>query len=115
MKSESCNFYPAVSPNGRWMAYDSNVSGREEIYIERYPELGDRHLISTGGGHLALWSRDGRELFFSSWGQSADPGGPGAIRDDAQSPGVRKCCSNSRCSQLRAKFGRTTSPPMDGS
>jgi Tol biopolymer transport system component len=65
VKSESCNFYPAVSPNGRWMAYESNLSGREEIYIERYPELGNRQLISTGGGGLPLWSRDGRELFFS--------------------------------------------------
>jgi serine/threonine-protein kinase len=48
------------------MAYESNVSGREEIYIERYPELGNRQQISTGGGRLPLWSRDGRELFFSS-------------------------------------------------
>jgi serine/threonine-protein kinase len=66
VKSESCNFYPAVSPNGRWMAYESNVSGREEIYIERYPELGNRQPVSTGGGELPLWSRNGRELFFSS-------------------------------------------------
>ena len=37
-----------------------------EIYIERYPELGNRQPISTGGGRLPLWSRDGQELFFSS-------------------------------------------------
>ena len=66
VKSESCNDYAAVSPDGRWMAYDSNVSGRAEIYVERYPELGNRQQISTGGGRLPLWSRDGRELFFSS-------------------------------------------------
>ena len=48
------------------MAYHSNVSGRTEIYVERYPELGNRQQISTGGGRLPLWSRDGRELFFSS-------------------------------------------------
>ena len=48
------------------MAYESTVSGRDEIYVERYPELGNRQQISTGGGHLPLWSRDGRELFFSS-------------------------------------------------
>ena len=35
-------------------------------YIERYPELGNRQLISTGGGRLALWSRDGREVFFGN-------------------------------------------------
>ena len=48
------------------MAYESDVSGRAEIYVQRYPELGNRQKISTGGGHLPLWSRDGRELFFSS-------------------------------------------------
>ena len=48
------------------MAYHSNVSGRTEIYVERYPELGNRQQISTGGGRLPIWSRDGRELFFSS-------------------------------------------------
>jgi eukaryotic-like serine/threonine-protein kinase len=66
VKSESCNEYPAVSPNGRWMAFASTVSGREEIYIERYPQRGNRQPISTGGGQLALWSPNGRELFFSS-------------------------------------------------
>ena len=48
------------------MAYHSSMSGRSEIYVERYPELGSRQLISTGGGRLPVWSRDGRELFFSS-------------------------------------------------
>jgi eukaryotic-like serine/threonine-protein kinase len=66
VKSEFCNGYAAVSPNGRWMAYQSNVSGRLEIYVERYPELGNRQLISTDGGSIPLWSRDGRELFFGS-------------------------------------------------
>ena len=66
MKSAFCNEWPAISPDGRWMAYGSNVSGRTEIYIERYPELGNRQQISTGGGRIALWSRDGRELFFGS-------------------------------------------------
>jgi len=66
VKSEFYNDFPGVSPDGRWMAYESNVSGQYEIYVERYPELGHRQPISTGGGRLPLWSRDGRELFFSS-------------------------------------------------
>jgi Tol biopolymer transport system component len=65
-KSEFCNYFAAVSPDGRWIAYTSRVSGRDEIYIERYPELGNRQLISTVGGRLPLWSGDGRELFFGS-------------------------------------------------
>ena len=60
-----CNDYVAVSPDGRWIAYDSNLSGREEIYVGRYPDLGDRQQISSVGGSLPLWSADGRELFFS--------------------------------------------------
>ena len=66
VKSAFGNGRAAVSPVGGWMAYESNVSGRSEIYIERYPELGNRQLISSAGGRLPLWSRDGRELFFSS-------------------------------------------------
>jgi serine/threonine-protein kinase len=58
--------FPAVSPDGHWLAYMSNVSGRAEIYVERYPQLGSRQLISTDGGHRPLWSRDGRELYFHS-------------------------------------------------
>ena len=66
VKSEFCNDWPAVSPDGRWMAYHSNVSGRIEIYVERYPDLGNRQQISTTGGRIPAWSRDGREMFFSS-------------------------------------------------
>lgn len=58
--------FPAVSPDGRWMAYMSNVSGRAEIFVERYPQLGNRQLISTDGGTRPLWSHDGGELFFHS-------------------------------------------------
>jgi len=66
VKNESCNAHAAVSPDGRWMAYRSNVSGQNEVYVERYPELGSRQQISTGGGYVPVWSRDGRELFFPS-------------------------------------------------
>ena len=60
-----CNDYAAVSPDGRWIAYDSSFSGRSEIYVGRYPDLSDRQQISSAGGRLPLWSADGGELFFS--------------------------------------------------
>jgi Tol biopolymer transport system component len=60
------NGRPAVSPSGSWMAYDSDMSGRPEIYVERYPGLGNRQPISSEGGRLPMWSRTGRELFFST-------------------------------------------------
>ena len=53
-----------LSPDGRWMAYNSNESGQAEVYIQRYPDLGDKVTISTGGGAEPLWSPDGRELFY---------------------------------------------------
>jgi serine/threonine-protein kinase len=56
----------AISPDGRWLAYLSNVSGVFEVYVERFPELGDRQRISTNGGFSPRWSADGRELFFQS-------------------------------------------------
>ena len=55
---------PAVSPDGRWLAYMSTLSGRSEVYVERFPDLGDRRLISTDGGSMPLWSPDGSELFY---------------------------------------------------
>ncbi len=55
---------PAVSPDGRWVAYQSNESGSGEVYLQRFPALGDRRAISTGGGHMPTWSRDGSELFY---------------------------------------------------
>ena len=53
-----------ISPSGDWIAYESNRSGRNEIYIERFPDLGDRQTISSGGGQQPRWSADGRELFY---------------------------------------------------
>ena len=55
---------PAFSPNGKWIAYQSDASGREEIYVQPSPGPGARHLISTNGGKEPVWSRDGRELFY---------------------------------------------------
>ena len=55
---------PAFSPNGKWIAYQSDASGRQEIYVQPFPGPGVRGLISTNGGKEPVWSRDGRELFY---------------------------------------------------
>jgi serine/threonine-protein kinase len=55
---------PAVSPDGAWIAYVSNESGRDEVYIERFPELGQKRPISNGGGLDPLWSHDGTKLYY---------------------------------------------------
>jgi serine/threonine-protein kinase len=55
---------PAISPDGRWIAYVSNETGTVEVFVRPYPDTGTAWQISTGGGGSPLWSRDGRELFF---------------------------------------------------
>ena len=56
-----------ISPDGRWLAYDSNRSGRLETFVQPYPITGSaRWQVSTEGGQSPAWSRDGRELFYAT-------------------------------------------------
>ena len=57
---------PQLSPDGRWLAYASNVSARMEIYIEPYPPSGAKWQVSNGGATSPRWRGDGKELFFQS-------------------------------------------------
>ena len=57
-------FSPGPVSGPRWVAYTSDESGRSEIYVQRYPGGADRIPVSTGGGMLPTWSRDGKELFY---------------------------------------------------
>ena len=53
------------SPNGRWVAYESNESGRFEVYVRTFPDpSGGQSKVSTAGGKFARWSPDGRELYY---------------------------------------------------
>ncbi len=52
------------SPNGRWVAYISNETGKFEVYVQNFPAKGDKIPISTGGGSQPKWRGDGRELFY---------------------------------------------------
>jgi Tol biopolymer transport system component/predicted Ser/Thr protein kinase len=54
----------AFSPNGRWIAYRSTESGRDEVYVRAFPPSGGKWQISTGGGTDPRWRRDGKELFY---------------------------------------------------
>jgi Tol biopolymer transport system component len=55
---------PAFSPDGQWLAYVSNESGRNEVYVQPYPGPGGKWPISTDGGTEPAWSPDGKELFY---------------------------------------------------
>jgi serine/threonine-protein kinase len=55
----------ALSPDGRWIAYESNETGRREVYLRPFPGVdGGKWQVSNGGGVAPLWSRDGGQLFF---------------------------------------------------
>jgi Tol biopolymer transport system component len=53
-----------ISPDGRWIAYNSDESGREEVYLDSYPRSGQRVMISSRGGADPVWRGDGRELYY---------------------------------------------------
>jgi len=52
------------SPDGKWFAYASDESGRDEIYVQPFPRTGAKWQISAGGGEAPRWRGDGRELFY---------------------------------------------------
>ena len=54
-----------ISPDGRWLAYESNESGQREIYVRPFPDIDTgRWQVSTGGGNHPVWARSGEELFY---------------------------------------------------
>ena len=53
-----------ISPHTHWVAYTSNESGRDEVYVDSYPRPGYRALVSQGGGVDPVWRGDGRELYY---------------------------------------------------
>jgi Tol biopolymer transport system component len=54
------------SPDGRWLAYSSDVTGQPEVYLQRFPPQGhEQFLVSVRGGAYPLWSADGRELYYA--------------------------------------------------
>jgi serine/threonine-protein kinase len=55
---------PTFSPDGKWLAYVSDESGRAEVYVQPYPGPGAKWAVSTEGGTEPAWSADGRELYF---------------------------------------------------
>jgi len=81
------------SPDGKWLAYQSNESGRYEIYVRPFPSPGSTTPISTGGGAQLRWRRDGKELFYvaldgrlmavpirlAANGKAIEPGAPLAL------------------------------------
>jgi Tol biopolymer transport system component len=62
--SPSVEFGPMLSPDGRWLAYSSDETGRWEIYVRSFPEGLRKWRVSSGGGSSCAWSKNGRELIY---------------------------------------------------
>jgi DNA-binding winged helix-turn-helix (wHTH) protein/Tol biopolymer transport system component len=71
VQSQFTNTNPAFSPDCKWIAYHSNETGQDEVYITHFPDAARRYQVSTRGGDLPHWSSDGRELFYFSQPQSS--------------------------------------------
>jgi Tol biopolymer transport system component len=57
--------YAQISPDGKWLAYQSNETGRPEIYVKQFPDGPGKWQVSTDGGQFVRWRGDGKELYFS--------------------------------------------------
>ncbi len=55
---------PTISPDGRWVAYESDETGHFEVFITSFPEAGRRWQVSDGGGSHPVWRRDAREIVY---------------------------------------------------
>jgi hypothetical protein len=65
VSSPYTELHPTVSNDGHWLAYTSNESGRNEVYVRPFPNTNDgRWQVSTAGGYQPAWSADGKELYF---------------------------------------------------
>jgi serine/threonine-protein kinase len=72
LTTRSTDTEAVFSPDGRWLAYQSNESGRPEVYVRPFPAAPgteERVQISNGGGFRPAWSPNGRELIYQSGGQ----------------------------------------------
>ena len=57
-----------LSPDGSWLAFESDETGQREVYLQPFPGPGARVRVSASGGSMPAWSRSGRELFY--WGRT---------------------------------------------
>ena len=92
----------AISRDGRWIAYESDNTGQYQVYVERFPEGGERRAISAPeGGEDPAWSQTGTELFYRRLKDKAMMAVP-IVTTQRSQPAHRRCC-----------FVETTTRPVD--
>ena len=66
LKGNASLNYAQFSPDGKWVAYSSNESGRWEVYVTSFPDARGKWQVSTNGGEQPRWRGDGKEIYFMS-------------------------------------------------
>jgi len=66
LQTSGQEFMAKFSPDGRWIAYYSDESGKNEVYVRPFPGPGGKWQISSGGGNLPIWSSTARQLFYQT-------------------------------------------------
>jgi Tol biopolymer transport system component len=66
LKTDYAKDAPRVSPDGRWISYNTDESGRWEVYIASFPSFQNRRQVSSSGGVQGVWNKDGKELYYLS-------------------------------------------------
>jgi Tol biopolymer transport system component len=64
VRTEASELAGTLPPDGRWLAYASDESGKFEVYVQSFPGGGGKRQVSNGGGSGIRWRQDGRELFY---------------------------------------------------
>ncbi|HEU4616637.1 MAG TPA: protein kinase [Gammaproteobacteria bacterium] len=117
LHSAANDLWAEVSPDGRWIAYDSDESGQMEVYVRPFPhaDSGGRWQISSGGGRQPMWSHDGRELYYRDYSGAmlAVPVTPGSAF--AAGPAVKLFAGADYLGSGAAGSGRTYDLSHDGS
>jgi eukaryotic-like serine/threonine-protein kinase len=98
IQTEFVEAHPRISPDGRWLAYVSNETGRQAVYVTRFPQPGTKWAVSVGGGGWPMWRPDSRELYYRApdgklmavtvgAGSEFDAGAPTPLFTPRASPG----------------------------
>ena len=80
-------YQPVISPDGKWIAYTSDETGERQVYVQRFPDLGERRQISVVLGHRPTWSPDGSELIYLG-GRPSNAVMGVTVQDDAAAGGT---------------------------
>ena len=64
IQTAASEIQPVISPDGEWIAYTSDETGQQQVYLQRFPDLGDRRQVSVGAAMRPTWSPDGSALIY---------------------------------------------------